>query len=95
MAKRRKSIWNEKRLELLLQVFPKTSPQNLEKRFGTDYENITNAYLFALNERRLRLKQTHVKGKKEQRAYTITIYAPAYPIGRQAFENPLKEEELP
>jgi len=93
VAKVRKSIWNQKRLKLLLQMFQKTTPQNLEKEFETDYDTICHVYLFALNERRLRLKQIRVKAKKEQRAYCITTYAPPFPTGPQTFENPLEQDE--
>ena len=92
MRRRKQTYWTRERLKDLLRSYPKLSPRELLQKYERPLDEIYRAYDFALNHKRLLLRVERVPGKKTQRAYTITTYAPGYATGYTA-QNQEETEE--
>ena len=96
MARNRETKWTEERLADLLAFYPDATSLQLTNRYKLPIDEIEQAYQFAVADKNLRIDRRTIRKSENQRAHTLTTYAPAFAHGVNDLEdddNPTTYEE--
>ena len=83
-----KHFWTEDRLKDLASLFPKQTLRQLERRFGRRAEDITQAYEFWIQHKKLKHRTIKRKG------YKITQYHSGYAEGAESCSRFVSENSV-